>query len=230
MSLGARVASTPARYRELRVLRVFADMVSDELEREHLRQKTHQSELQDASIDTLVAVLDARDSYTGEHSQAVVRHAAAVARRLGLDERETIDVERVALLHDLGKILIPDTILHKRGPLTESEWEVMRTHPIRSAELLDAVPRLIHLAPAVRAEHERWDGRGYPDGLAAEQIPLASRITFVCDAYHAMTSDRPYRAAMSASSALAEIVAGRASQFCPTVVDAFLQTGSVSPF
>ncbi|MGI9184887.1 MAG: HD-GYP domain-containing protein [Solirubrobacteraceae bacterium] len=99
------------------------------------------------------------------------------------------------ILHDIGKLAIPDAILPKPGPLTEGEWAVMRTHPIASEQLLSQVPSLDHLRCAVRAEHERWDGAGYSDGLAGFEIPLASRITLVCDAFHAMTSARPYRRA-----------------------------------
>ena len=121
----------------------------------------------------------------------------------------------MAILHDVGKLAIPDAILHKPGPLDEAEWTVMRTHPIASEQLLAQVPSLHHLCAAVRAEHERWDGTGYPDGLAGRAIPLASRITLVCDAFHAMTSDRPYRAGMSVADAFAEIEAGSGTQFCP---------------
>lgn len=210
-------------YRELQFLLVFARMVSDTLERAQLQERVLESELQKASIMTLIAALDARDSYTGEHSEAVVGHTAAVAAQLGLSEAEIHEVKSVALLHDIGKIAIPDAILNKAGPLSEAEWEVMRTHPIRSAALVSAVPGLAHLAAAVRAEHERWDGEGYPDGLRGEKIPLASRITFVCDAYHAMTSDRPYRAALPIAEAYREIAEGSGSQFCPESARAFLE-------
>ncbi len=210
-------------YRELQFLFVFARIVSDTLERKRLQESVLESELREASITTLIAALDARDSYTSEHSEAVVDHAAAVAAQLGLGDSEIAEVKRVALLHDIGKIAIPDAILNKSGPLTEAEWEVMRTHPLRSAALVSAVPGLAHLAPAVRAEHERWDGKGYPDGLRGEQIPRASRITLVCDAYHAMTSDRPYRAALSEADACQEIADGAGSQFCPETAQAFLE-------
>ena len=210
-------------YRELQFLRVFARMVSDTLEREQLQQCVRESQLQEASTTTLIAALDARDSYTGEPSQAVVSHATAVAERLGLSEAEVSEVRQVALLHDIGKIAIPDAILNKNGPLTDSERAVMRTHPVRGAALVSAVPALAHLAAAVRAEHERWDGKGYPDGLKRQQIPLASRITFVCDAYHAMTSDRPYRTALPTVRAFTEIADGSASQFCPKTAHAFLE-------
>ena len=133
-------------------------------------------------------------------------------------------MKQVALLHDIGKIALPDGILRKPGPLDDEEWETMRRHPVHGAEMVAEVPGLRHLAPMVRAEHERWDGNGYPDGLAGEEIPLASRITLVCDAYHAMTSDRPYRRALSAEDARAEVADGLGSQFCPTAGRALLAT------
>ena len=172
---------------------------------------------------TLIAAVEARDAYTGEHSACVVEHAVAVARHLGLDDDAVAEVEQVALLHDIGKLAVPDTILRKPGPLDEEEWAIMRTHPISSDELIRNVPGLAHLAPAIRAEHERWDGGGYPDGLAGERIPLSSRITLVCDAYHAMTSDRPYRRALPETEARAQIRAGAGSQFCPTAAAALLE-------
>jgi hypothetical protein len=209
-------------YRELQFLHVFARLIADQLERDRLQASKRELELQAAAAQTLVAAVEARDAYTGEHSQAVVEHAVAVARRLGMSDDEVIDVQHVALLHDIGKISIPDAILRKPGKLTDEEWEVMRQHPISSERLICNIPALAHLAPAIRAEHERWDGGGYPDGLRGEEIPLASRITLVCDAYHAMTSDRPYRAALSPDVAHAEVDAGKGSQFCPVAAQALL--------
>jgi HD-GYP domain-containing protein (c-di-GMP phosphodiesterase class II) len=153
----------------------------------------------------------------------VVEHAVAVARRLGLREAEVRDVEQIALLHDIGKLSIPDAILRKPGPLDPDEWAIMQTHPESSESLIASVPGLQHLAPCLRAEHERWDGEGYPDGLSGESIPLASRITLVCDAFHAMTSDRPYREALAFEAARAEIAAGLGTQFCPTAGAALLE-------
>ena len=210
-------------YRELQFLHVFARIVADQLERDEIQGHALQLESQASAAATLIAAVDARDSYTGEHSQAVVGHAGAVARDLGLSASEVRKVELAALLHDIGKIAIPDAILGKAGPLTDEEWEVMRTHPIASERLIGNVPQLADLATVIRSEHERWDGNGYPDGLAGEQIPLASRITLVCDAYHAMTSDRPYRKAMSAERARAEVAAGAGTQFCPTAAEALLR-------
>jgi HD-GYP domain-containing protein (c-di-GMP phosphodiesterase class II) len=210
-------------YREVQFLHVFARLVADQLEREAIESQTRRLELQAATAQTLIAAVEARDSYTGEHSKGVVEHARAVARKLGLADSHRADVEHVALLHDIGKISIPDSILQKPGRLTEEEWEVMRGHPIASERLIREVPGLDHLAAAVRAEHERWDGTGYPDGRAGEEIPLASRITLVCDAYHAMTSDRPYRRALPPAVARAEIEKGIGSQFCPRAAGALLE-------
>ncbi len=179
---------------------------------------------QSSGIHALLAALDARDRYTSEHSQQVVALAVAVAERLGLPEETVREVEQIALLHDIGKVGIPDAILQKRGPLNEQEWELMRQHPVIGARVLEATSTLSHLAPAVRGEHERWDGAGYPDGLAGTEIPIASRITLACDAYHAMTSDRPYRDALSQSERRWPSWSCNAgSQFDPAVVSALLE-------
>ncbi len=176
-----------------------------------------------ASLRALLAAVNARDSYTAMHSREVVTLARGVARHLGLDAAQTSVVEHIALLHDLGKIAIPDAILRKPGPLTRHERTLMRQHPVVGAQILASMPELAHLAPAVRAEHERWDGQGYPDGLTGEEIPIASRIALVCDAYHAMTSTRPYRRAMSNAAARAEIGREAGAQFCPHASAALLE-------
>jgi diguanylate cyclase (GGDEF)-like protein len=176
-----------------------------------------------SSLRALLAAVNARDSYTAMHSREVVTLARAVARQLGLDEAQCIEVEHVALLHDLGKIGVPDAILRKPGPLTGHEQTLMRQHPVVGSVILASMPELAHLAPAVHAEHEHWDGGGYPDGLAGEQIPIASRIALVCDAYHAMTSNRPYRRAMSAAAARDEIRREAGAQFCPHAAAALLE-------
>ncbi len=180
------------------------------------------ADLELSGVAALVAALEARDHYTAEHSRRVVELAGAVARRLGLDETAAATVERVAVLHDVGKVAVPDAVLQKRGPLTDSEWELMRQHPSVGARIVASTRTLAHLAPPIRSEHEHWDGGGYPDGLRGEEIPIASRITLACDAYHAMTSDRPYRGAMSDPEAQAELRENAGSQFDPTVVSALL--------
>ena len=146
-----------------------------------------------AVVASLATALAARDGYTGAHSDIVHDLAVAVAGRLGLDRQLTAEVEAVALLHDIGKIGVPDHVLHKRGPLDEEEWQLMREHPVIGERILRPLPGLAGVATAVRHEHERWDGTGYPDGRAADEIPLASRIVLACDTYSALVSDRPYR-------------------------------------
>jgi response regulator RpfG family c-di-GMP phosphodiesterase len=219
---GSHETSPDLGYRELQFLHVFARIVADQLERDQLQARTRDLELQATAASALIAAVEARDAYTSEHSQAVVEHAIGVARRLELSEAEIDDVRHVALLHDIGKIAVPDTILLKPGALDEGEWETMRLHPVFSERMVRNIPGLEHLGSAVRAEHERWDGTGYPDGLAGEAIPLASRITLVCDAYDAMTSDRPYRPALPVATAREEIARGMGSQFCPTAAQALL--------
>ncbi len=146
----------------------------------------------------------------------------AVAHRMGLSEEEVADIEQAALLHDVGKIGVPDSILHKPGPLGESEKELMHEHPIIGERIVASIEGLAHLAPVIRAEHERWDGKGYPDGLSGEHIPLASRVVFTCDSFHAMTSDRPYRDAMGVRAALEELERSSGKQFDPSTVRALL--------
>ena len=127
-----------------------------------------------------------------------------------------------ALLHDIGKVAIPDEILHKPGPLTDEEWVLMREHPVIGERILRVLPGLGTVARIVRHEHERWDGGGYPDGLVAEAIPLGSRIIIAADTYHAITSDRPYRAARSHSEAVEELIRCAGTQFDPQVTEALI--------
>jgi diguanylate cyclase (GGDEF)-like protein/PAS domain S-box-containing protein len=176
-----------------------------------------------SSLRALLAAVNARDNYTAMHSREVVTLARAVAHELGLNEAQCMEVEHVALLHDLGKIGIPDAILRKPGPLTGHEQTLMRQHPVVGSVILASMPELAHLALAVHAEHEHWDGGGYPEGLAGDEIPIASRIVLVCDAYHAMTSNRPYRQAMSAAAARDEIRREAGAQFCPYAAAALLE-------
>jgi putative nucleotidyltransferase with HDIG domain len=158
------------------------------------------------------------DEYTGDHSQGVVALAADVAEELGLDEQQRQLTELGALLHDVGKIQVPKSIINKRGPLDAAEWEVMRTHTVLGQDMLDRVGGwLAEVGVVVRASHERWDGGGYPDGLAGEAIPLAARIVACCDAYSAMTTDRAYRAARPVAEALTELQACAGTHFDPRV-------------
>lgn len=209
-------------YRELQFFHVFARMIADGFEREELYERTSRLERKLAVSTALIKAVEARDAYTAEHSRGVVELAAAVAGQLQLDPDQSSDVEQVALLHDIGKIRVPDAILHKPGPLNEVEWEEMHRHPVYGEELVSEIPDLAHLAPAMRAAHERFDGGGYPDGLAGTEIPIASRIVLACDAYHAMISERPYRAPIGRTAAVDELVANAGTQFDSDVVEALL--------
>ena len=205
---------------EVELMRFLAELLSGVLQQERHDARKQRAQAELSGVHALVAALEARDHYTGEHSRTVVCLATEVARRLGLSEDEVQEVEQVAILHDVGKVGIPDSILQKRGPLNDDEWELMRHHPVVGERVVASTETLAHLAPAVRGEHERWDGGGYPDGLRGEEIPLASRITLACDAYHAMTSDRPYRAALPEEQARRELLSCAGTQFDPRVVDA----------
>jgi HD-GYP domain-containing protein (c-di-GMP phosphodiesterase class II) len=168
-------------------------------------------------------VVEADDAYTAAHSRNVVDLAVAVADHLGLDPRSRHLAELTALLHDVGKIRVPKAIINKEGPLTAEEWAIIKLHTIEGEQLLSQVGGLLtEVGHFVRSCHERYDGRGYPDGLAGEEIPLVARIVCGCDAFNAMTTTRPYRAAMSADEAREELVRNRGTQFDPDVVDAIL--------
>jgi diguanylate cyclase (GGDEF)-like protein len=173
-------------------------------------------------IAALASALGERDRYTGDHSESVVDLAARVGESLGLDVAAIARLRTIALLHDIGKVGVPDEILHKPGPLDEREWEIMRQHPVIGERIIRAIPGMGAIARAVRHEHERWDGGGYPDGLAGDEIPIEARIILACDAYHAMVSDRPYRKAMAHRDAVAELTANAGIQFDPRVVEALV--------
>jgi HD-GYP domain-containing protein (c-di-GMP phosphodiesterase class II) len=173
-------------------------------------------------IAALASALQERDRYTGEHSESVVDLTARVGESLALDEDEISRIRTAALLHDIGKVGVPDEILHKPGPLDEREWEIMRQHPVIGERILRAIPGMGAVARIVRHEHERWDGDGYPDRLAGAQIPIGSRIILACDAYHAMTSDRPYRRAMTHAAAMTELSGNAGAQFDPDVAQALV--------
>jgi HD-GYP domain-containing protein (c-di-GMP phosphodiesterase class II) len=166
-------------------------------------------------------VVEADDNYTADHCRGVVELVNAVADELEIDLEARQELEFAALLHDVGKIVIPNEIINKPGALDDEEFELMKTHTIEGQVLLDRVGGLLgRVGEIVRSCHERWDGNGYPDGLAGYEIPMAARIVFACDAYSAMTTDRPYRAAMSKETALEELWANAGSQFDPRVVSA----------
>jgi putative nucleotidyltransferase with HDIG domain len=162
------------------------------------------------------------DADTADHCRTTVRLSGLVARRLEVDLETVRLVERVAALHDIGKLGVPLGLLLKPEPLAPDEAVTMREHSEIGGRIIASVPAMSEIADAVRHEHERWDGGGYPDGFAAEEIPLASRIVLACDAWHAMTSRRPYRLPLARSEAMWELQVGSGSQFDPGVVDALL--------
>lgn len=191
-----------------------------------MREKTDAYARLDASyletVTALAAAMEAKDHYTAEHAESLAEMALAVGRGMGLSESELRDLHYAAVLHDIGKIGIPGRILNKPGKLSADEFAVMAEHTIIGERIISSIGNLRPVARIVRAAHERWDGRGYPDGLAAGEIPLASRILLACDAYHAMTSDRPYRHALPAAAALEELRSNVGTQFDPAVVAVFI--------
>ena len=168
-------------------------------------------------------VIEADDEYTGQHTQDVVELTVTVADRLGVDDETRRAAEFGALLHDVGKVAIPNEIINKPGPLDDAEWAIMKTHTIEGQRMLERVGGLLaRVGVVVRASHERFDGGGYPDGLAGEAIPLAARIVSACDAFNAMTTDRSYRKALSVDVAVAELRNNAGTQFDPDVVEALV--------
>ncbi len=171
----------------------------------------------------LARAIEARDPYSSGHAARVTATAEVIAARLGWDE-EQIDVLRIgAALHDIGKLAVPDTVLRKPGPLSDSEFDHVRGHPEEGARMLGLVGTLRAAVPCVLHHHERWDGHGYPTGSAGEQIPVEARVLAVADAFDAMTSNRPYRAALSHGQAVAELERCAGSQFDPDVVAVFAE-------
>ncbi len=183
--------------------------------------KRLQSQTQDAMI-AMADAIDARDPYTAEHSKRVTDLAIRIAEVHGLRAQEIDRVELAARVHDLGKIGISDAILNKPGKLEDHEWDLMKAHPVIGEQLLGSYRQFRHESTIVRYHHERWDGRGYPDGVKGKDIPIGSRIIGVADAFDAMTSDRPYREALADEIAIDEIRKGALSQFDPQVVASFL--------
>jgi HD-GYP domain-containing protein (c-di-GMP phosphodiesterase class II) len=186
----------------------------------------HEADLQSAVVGTvraLVNAVDSKDSYTASHSSLVADYAVTTAQTLRLSGDVIDDLRMAAYLHDLGKIGIPDEVLRKPAALTPEEGRQMRKHPTIAAHILEEVPFSPRLKLAVKHNHERWDGMGYPDGLQADEIPIEARILSIADAYEAMTSDRPYRPTVGHVAAVAELRRHAGSQFDPAIVDAFVQ-------
>jgi len=209
-------------------LHVFArDAVSA-----YRRERVRAGELEEAlstletafleTIRSMAFTVEAKDAYTGQHLERCRVYGLAVLDHLGISS-DYPDAQYGFLLHDSGKVGVPDGVLGKPGPLTAAEWRVMRTHPLIGYQMLAGIPFLANAAEIVRSHHEMWDGSGYPEGLAADQIPLPARVFSVVDAYDAMTTNRPYRAALGVEHAMEEITRMGGSQFDPEVARAFVE-------
>lgn len=206
---------------EASILKAFADMAGNALHRARLHREIEANYL--GIVLSLAKAIDAKDTYTGNHSQRLAEMAMAVGKALGINGGLAEDLHWGALLHDIGKIGVPDEILVKPGPLTRQEWAIMKRHPLLGAQILELVPRLAGAARIVRYHHEWWNGEGYPEGLRGEAIPIGARILAVVDAYSAMTDNRVYRPALTHADALAELRRYGGIQFDPRIVDAFLK-------
>jgi diguanylate cyclase (GGDEF)-like protein len=174
-----------------------------------------------STVEALANALEASDEYTSSHARWIMDVALLVGRELQLDRETMKRLELGALFHDIGKIGVPSEILRRPGPLSDEEFDLIKEHPVLGEKILAPIERLADVRPIVRSCHERWDGRGYPDGKQGEEIPLESRIVFVCDAFHAMTTDRPYRKRLSQAEAVRRLREGAGSQFDPAVVETF---------
>jgi hypothetical protein len=188
-----------------------------------LEATTRAEEVRKAHLETIAALsrsMEAKDNFTGGHTERVSDIAVGLAKRLGYTGADLDAIEIGALMHDVGKIGIPESILHKPGPLTNDEWIVMKRHPVISELILKEMDLSPIVTQIARSSHERMDGQGYPDGLAGDDIPMPARIALVADAFDALTTDRSYRRARRPKAALEEIVANSGVQFCPRVVEA----------
>ncbi|MCL4309425.1 MAG: HD domain-containing protein [Actinomycetota bacterium] len=206
---------------KLRLARSIGDQTSSALNRAELFEKLQRSYLE--TVLSLATAVEAKDAYTAGHAEKLSAIAVAVGRELGLEDEELDSLHRGAILHDVGKIGVDDSILQKRGSLTDEEWERMRRHPDIGAQILKPVPQLKNAALIVRHHHERFDGHGYPSGLAGEEIPVGARILAVADAFSAMVDQRVYKEPVSRRAALEELITCAGSQFDPRVVEAFIR-------
>jgi ribonuclease P protein subunit RPR2 len=201
--------------------RLRAELAVHEREAEQRERELRDS--YEATVRALAGAVEARDAYTGKHAERVAAYGLEIARAHGMAASDETQVEFGFLLHDIGKVAISDAILHKPGRLTRPERDEMRRHPVIGEEIVRGIEFLGDARQVVRSHHERWDGSGYPDGLAGERIPLPARVFAVADTLDAVTSDRPYRAASSFEQARAVIEAGAGTQFDPEVARTFAE-------
>ena len=191
-----------------------------------IKNAYHYQLLQKTHLETIIGLaeaLETRDAYTRHHGDRAVEYAAALAKELGLTAEQADRLQYAIILHDIGKIGVPDAVLNKPGKLTDEEYALMKTHPVKGANILSKIRFLDRIAPVIRHHHERWDGKGYPDGLVGEDVPIESRIVAILDSYDAMTSDRVYRKAPGKEYAINELRRCSGTQYDPRVVEAFLK-------
>lgn len=207
---------------QLRLINAIADYATSSIQRTMLHDRLEESFLQ--TVISLANAMDARDSYTGDHSQRMADMASLVGKEMRLPTADIETLHWAGILHDIGKIGVPDGILNKKGKLTKEEWVIMKEHPLIGAQIVEPVKYLSAVSPIIRAHHEKYDGTGYPYGLSGEDIPFGSRILAVVDAYVAIRDERVYRAARSHEEAIAELRRFSGTQFDPVIVDIFCKT------
>jgi putative nucleotidyltransferase with HDIG domain len=205
--------------KELQLQRYAADLRETFKQERARAQELRRSYM--ATVRALSNAVEARDAYTGKHAERVAAYGLELARKFPSDLVLTPELEFGFLLHDVGKVAIPDAILYKPSPLDDNERALMSRHPVIGAEIVQGIEFLGEAADVVRSHHERWDGTGYPDRLAADRIPMAARVFSVADVLDALTTERPYRPACSLRYARAMITAEKGTHFDPRVVDAF---------
>jgi len=189
--------------------------------------------LEQTHFETVIAfseALDAKDQYTAGHSRRVMEYSVDIGQRMKLDENDIEQLKKSALLHDIGKIGIPDAVLHKKGKLSDVEYSIIKAHSEIGATILKAIKSFNYLVPAVYHHHERFDGKGYPHGIKGGEIPLHARIIAVADSFDAITSNRPYRNAFALQEALAELEKNKEVQFDPYIADTFIEILNSSPY
>jgi len=189
--------------------------------------------LEQTHFETVIAfseALDAKDQYTAGHSRRVMEYSTDIGKHMELDENDVDQLKKSALLHDIGKIGIPDAVLHKKGKLSNVEYSIIKAHSEIGATILKSINSFKFLVPSVYHHHEKFDGSGYPHGIKGAQIPLHARIIAVADCFDAITSNRPYRKAFSLNEAISELAQNKGNQFDPCIVDVFIEILNSSPY
>ncbi|MGN0039042.1 MAG: HD-GYP domain-containing protein [Coriobacteriales bacterium] len=222
---GLETKDYPRLVRALEELEYLHKNLEREVERQTALARQRELQVEKMSLDTVHALalsIDAKDEYTRGHSTRVAQYSRQLARALGWATQHVEQLSNAALLHDIGKIGVPDSILKKPGSLDEDEYAIIKNHTLWGSDILKNVSNIPDAKVVARSHHERWDGAGYPDGLAGLQIPLCARVVAIADAYDAMSSARVYREPLSRERIRSELLAGRGTQFDPELLDAFL--------